>query len=202
MSKLSFNEKYSRWPKLLWICSLVFKFIKKIKKKKNKNNLNITFPFLSIIDCQTSYNFLIKYSQKIYLPAKDIKQNLNLFLNEKKILKCKGRLHNSQIKDNIKYLIYLPPKSFLTKLITLKSHITSCHSGILNTLSLVRKLGRRIFKQIIYNLCILCRKLMAKLFVLPAPPPLPINRVCPVLPFQNLGDDFCGLFLVRVDKKD
>lgn len=106
----------------------------------------------------------------------------------------------------LNFLYFYLQKSFLTQLFVLEIYITNCHAGILNTLSLVREFGwllrgGRTVKQVSYNLCIPCRKLMVKAFSLLAPPPLPRNRVCPSVPFLHTGVDYCGSFSVRLNGK-
>lgn len=91
------------------------------------------------MDCWKAYFFLIKYSQKVKIKKDETKNKL--FYNDERIIKCKERIQNSEINEKTKFSMFLPLKCIITKLLILEVHITNSHTGIINTLSLVREFG-------------------------------------------------------------
>lgn len=123
-----------------------FKFIRKLKERQSKIQVTTnasSHAALVIIDYKKAFRFLTKYAQELEPPFEAVISNLGLFLNKDNIYCCKSR-QNSKICNASKYPIYLPFKSYLTKLLVLKVYIISCHADILNTLSLICYLCSRV----------------------------------------------------------
>ena len=105
------------------------------------------------------------------------------------------------MSKEIKYPILLPKESHLTRLIVEDRHKRVKHSGVQDTLLEVRETfwipkGRRLVRTIIYK-CVICRRLTAKSFKPPGPPPLPALRLSQMPPFTNTGVDFAGPLFLR-----
>ena len=63
-----------------------------------------------------------------------MKNQLNLFLDEKGLLRYGGRLQHADIPYATKYPLILPRNHTLTTLIMQDSHIRVCHNGVKETL--------------------------------------------------------------------
>ena len=156
----------------------------------------------------------IKYEQKKYYgnvrsylkgeiskPNTSLPKQIDLFLDDEDLIRCSGRFKYATLCDEIKYPILLPKESHLTTLIVQDRHKRVKHSGVKDTLLEVREnfwipKGRRMIKSIIYK-CVVCRRLNAKPFKAPGPPPLPAIRLSEMPPFTNTGVDFAGPLLLR-----
>lgn len=123
--------------------------------------------------------------------------HLNPFVDNNGIIRCAGRLTNvTQMTYEERNPIFLPAKSYFTKLLILYYHSRMYHVGTQHTLSEIRKQfwipkGR----QVVYNVlqkCFDCRKLRNKPYRAPPMPPLPTQRVERVIPFTNSGIDILG----------
>lgn len=125
---------------------------------------------------------------------------LSPFLDDEGIIRVGGRLKNAPISYSQKHQVLLPSRHVLTKLIINNEHIKQFHAGLQLTISSIRAKywplsARSIVRSIIRN-CITCFKtrpttvkyLMGN---------LPLTRVLPARPFQNVGVDYFGPVYLR-----
>ena len=98
----------------------------------------------------------------------------------------------------------LSPKSHLSVLIIEDYHAKNHHTGVQETLSLVRRefwiqRGRQTIKKILQR-CVVCQYNARKAFEYPGPPLLLVERTTFVWPFQNTGVDFTGAIILKNKK--
>ena len=192
--------------RLYRVTALVFKYIYCLRKQfKNRAFL-----------LNAAKLYLFKYVQKNffkdeieYLNNKEGKcpsliNSLNLFLDDKDILRCKGRIAKClRINYDVCNPILLPRNSHFTTLIIMFFHKRCKHMGIGSTLSALRDGGfwipkaRAIIKQVV-NDCIICRKINARSFRYPKVTDYVSDRVNFITPFRYTGIDFTGNINVKL----
>ncbi|MCP3663039.1 MAG: DDE-type integrase/transposase/recombinase [Gammaproteobacteria bacterium] len=131
-----------------------------------------------------------------------IKQ-LGLQVDSHGLLRCHGRLKNSQLPWNARFPILLPEKHYFTTLVIRFHHLKSLHSGVQQTLASIRQnywliCGRRAIKQEISS-CVTCLKHTGGPFILPPMAPLPKARVSRARPFQFIGLDYTGPLYIKLN---
>ncbi|XP_065068786.1 uncharacterized protein LOC135694057 [Rhopilema esculentum] len=113
------------------------------------------------------------------------------------ILRCVGRLSNSDMEFESKFPIILPKNHRFTELVVLHVHALMGHEGLRITLTELRSRfwitkGREFIKKLIKP-CIICKKLEGKAYKAP----LPNFRVQESPPFSKVGVDFAGPLYVK-----
>ena len=159
-------------------------------------------------------NLLLKASQQItykqeisHLKNSDkfkktaIVRQLNLYLDDEDLLRCRGRLQYTDLPYNTKFPILMPKDNYLTTLIVQSMHKTVMHGGVCETLTHIRQTywipqGRQLVKRIISK-CVTCRKIQGPPFRSVPTPPLPKSRVLQSQDFQFTGIDYTGPLYVR-----
>ena len=129
------------------------------------------------------------------------KGQLILYLNDKFVICCRGRLNESDLPPSTKNPILLPTKHDFTELLVQFKHCEVHHGGTPATLAAVREIywivkGRGLVRKIIRR-CVICRRYDGKPFSSPVVPDLPAERVSTEPPFCNTGIDFAGPLYVR-----
>ena len=129
---------------------------------------------------------------------------LGLFLNDQRIIRCKGRVSNAPLSEQSKTPVLLPSKHRLTNLIIQDVHSKVKHSGIKNTLTTIRERfwiprGREAEKGILRK-CDTCEKVEGVPYRPPPTPDLPMERVSLEKPFAHIGLDFLGPLYIRDEK--
>ena len=125
-----------------------------------------------------------------------IQRKFGLFLDERGVLRCNGRINNAPIPQTAKKPVLLPAKHPLVRLLIQQAHEQVKHNGIRDTLTNLRERywiirGREAVKQFIRN-CVTCRKFEGAPYKpLPADD-LPSTRVSDEPPFSHVGVDFAG----------
>ena len=87
---------------------------------------------------------------------------LGLYIDEQKLLRCRGRLKNAPLQDNTKYPILIPKDTYLAELIIRATHLMLMHAGVRETLTQLRQSywilkGRQLVKRILHQ-CVTCKK--------------------------------------------
>lgn len=130
-----------------------------------------------------------------------LKGQLGLFLDEKGLWRCGGRLQNADMPYQSKYPILLPRNHPFTTLVVQDAHLRVCHNGVKETLTEVRSRywivkGRSLTRAIVHK-CTKCKKYEGPPFDSPPPPPLPEFRIKDDPAFTYVGVDFAGPLFVR-----
>ncbi|XP_052212129.1 uncharacterized protein LOC127831175 [Dreissena polymorpha] len=122
-------------------------------------------------------------------------KQLKLFIDDRGLLRCGGRIHNAPVTETVKFLL---PE---TRLVVTDAHLRILHSGPNSTLTFIRQKYlipaiRRCVQQVLKK-CVPCRRVVGKPYSAPDPPPLPAVRVEKADPFTVTGVDFSGALQVR-----
>ena len=205
-------ERYSTWKKALRVTALVIKFTKTWLNK-------LSYTPLTANDVYTAKNTLIKAIQQkhystefAYLSGNTATklppmiQQLQLFIDEHGLIRCRGRLHHAKLANNTKFPILIPKNSYLTTLIVKATHLIVMHGGVRDILTQIRQnywipKGRQLVKQTISK-CVVCRKVEGPPFRSVTTPPLPEQRLTGSQPFQITGIDYAGPLYIRNTTKE
>lgn len=141
------------------------------------------------------------YPEEVKGKVTNLSKNLKLFKDEKGILRCKGRLENTDWSYDTKYPILIPKNCKFTNDLIIKTHKDNYHVGANHTLSIIRKLywipqGKAQVMKIIRH-CSSCVKHGGGPYKLPPTPALPPERVNYSSPFTFTGIDYLGHIFVK-----
>ncbi|XP_062539042.1 uncharacterized protein LOC134207338 [Armigeres subalbatus] len=200
---ISLFERYSTFWKLVRITAIVLRFISRCRTKTPHQT-----PYLTVSELQAAKETLVKTVQyqnfpeevktlkrKGTVPSKSPLKNLQLFVDQKGILRLGGRLRLSEEKYQTKHPMVLPSKHPLTKLIAEHFHIALLHSGPRMTMATMRQEFWPLrAKDLVNSVCRKCHKCFRNR---PAPITQPIGqlpktRIAPSKPFNITGVDYCG----------
>lgn len=174
--------------------------IKEIKYRDDVKNGKITNNNMELRKLQADH-----FSQEINGEETNLKRNLRLFKDVDGILRCKGRLENTNWSFDKKYPILIPRDCEFTNNLITKIHEDNYHVGVNHTLSLVRETywipqGKRQVQKVLKK-CPSCIKQSGGPFKLPPTPALPAERVNYSAPFTYVGVDYMGPLLVKSDNR-
>ena len=203
--------KYSSYSKALRITAYVLKFISKIKRKTSHENCCIRRKICTN-HLKEAEKILVKTYQQFHFGSvfdffegtckskPSIVNQLRLFLDDG-LIKCDGRIQNSNVPECTKFPILLPSKSDLTNLIVIHNHRMSLHAGVNHLLAHLRgkwwiPRGRQVIKKVL-KICVKCLKVQGQAYSRPVDPPLPASRITKVKPFQVCGIDYTGALTVK-----
>ena len=195
-------EAFSSLERLLRVTALVLKFVKLLKAKCRGNKEEK--PELTSEDLEEAELYWIKEVQQS-LKCKEKfgswKQQLSLFEDERGVVRCQGRLGNSELTNSAKYPILLDTSHHFTTLVVWSCHNRIMHGGVKETLAELRSnfwvvRGRYFIRKLLFK-CVVCRKFEGKPYKAPPPPPLPSCRVKEAPPFTYIGLDYVGPLYVK-----
>ena len=205
---IDYND-YSSLRKLIMVTGYVFRFIANIKKKlsNEESDMNESLSLEEYEDAQVYWIKQEQYRLKQQPNYAKLQASLKLYIDDRGLIRMRGRFGNSSVLDEQKYPIILRDStSHLTILIIWNAHESVLHHGIESTLSFVRRKywickGRKSIKNVIGK-CITCRRHQGKTMKPPETPDLPNYRTNYIAhAFQSTGLDFAGPLYVS-DKKD
>ena len=118
-----------------------------------------------------------------------------------RLLKCKGRLENSDLDLEAQQPVILQRDHKLTRLIIEECHRKVHHGGVRATLGELRSRfwvtkGLQVVKKILKE-CVTCKREQGKPFRAPPTAALPNYRVKEARPFSKVGIDFAGPLFVK-----
>jgi len=204
------EKRFSSLSKLLRVTALALRFIERLRRKGSQ-----TGPVTS----QELTNARTLWEQQIERRGfpdviKDIqleKRNnlvtqLGIKLDSDNLLRCYGRLTNSDISLTSKNPILLPKLDHFTYLVINDAHKTVFHSGIGHTLAQIRQRywipqGRSAVKKVLRD-CRICRRWEGGPYQMPPMPPLPVERVTKIPPFTETGLDYLGPLYIRDNSRE
>jgi hypothetical protein len=203
---------------LLRATVFLLRFLKKIWPNPNSNFLQHIWQFISKRNTSLSSDEIqiAKYFCLYFIQHNNFEEvfkcleldkkhclikNLGLHTDPTGLLRCGGRLGNSELGSEAKFPILLPKFSHLTALIVNDTHSSLFHSGVLSTLAKIREQfwipqGRQCVKTLLSK-CLVCKKFNSGPFTLPKFPVLPEERVSKSSPFTYVGVDYCGPLSVK-----
>ena len=105
----------------------------------------------------------LKHKDKPHTKHPPIIQQLGLYLDDNNLIRCKGRLQNTQLPYNAKYTVMIPAESYLATLMVRDTHLIVLHGGLRDTLTQLRQSywipkGRQLVKKELKR-CVTCKKL-------------------------------------------
>ncbi|XP_076660104.1 uncharacterized protein LOC143363391 [Halictus rubicundus] len=158
---------------------------------------------LVIVQCEQRRFFAAEISglEKSRSPLRGPLVRLNLFLDERGILRVGGRLKHSLLDYDEKHPIILPEKSKVTALLIVYFHEKLLHGGTQLTLHNLRRRywiprGRQAVRKHIHG-CLKCWRWRTKAAEQKMSD-LPASRVTPARPFYNSGVDYAGPFHTKI----
>ncbi|XP_017796388.1 PREDICTED: uncharacterized protein LOC108577709 [Habropoda laboriosa] len=204
-------EKYSSIDYLNRIIAYILRFYNNVKhdSKKGTDSLSLSeiqnahFQIIKLVQLETFPSEIndLKTGRNVNRKSKLI--NLNPFIDENGIIRVGSRLKHAVLRYDQKYPIVLPHKHHVTELIIRQVHLRQFHSGTQATLYTVRQkywpiAGKSIVKQVLHK-CISCCKYNPKTpqYIMGN---LPKNRIIQTRPFEAVGIDYCGPFLIKEKK--
>lgn len=131
--------------------------------------------------------------------------HLNPYIDEKGVLRSRGRIDAAKVSYDVKRPIILPKNNDITNLIVKFYHAKYVHQNFETVINEIRQKYvipqlRAVLKNVIKN-CQICKNRKAK----PAPPlmgPLPQARLMYTQPFTYMGIDFFGPMLITVGRSN
>ena len=120
------------------------------------------------------------------------------------ILRCTGRLVNSDLEFDGRRPVILPRDHALSTMIIEECHKKVLHSGVRATLAELRSRywipkGRQCVKKVLRK-CVICKKQEGKAYSAPQTAALPDFRVREAPAFSKVGVDFVGPLYVKVTR--
>lgn len=213
LSLNSLLDRISSLPKLLRIVGYALRFIHNAKQKEQR----ITTKVLQPEELEKALKVCVKSAQRqffseeintLMLPNGALKgssrlKTLNPLIDSEGLLRVGGRLENSNLTENEKHPMLLPPHHKLTHLIIIEEH-KAMHAAPLALLANIRLKfwplqGRRLTTRVV-NRCVECIRAKPK-FSTPLMGPLPAERVVAAPAFTSVGIDFTGPIRLKSSTK-
>ena len=194
-------QKYSKINKLYRVTAYVKRFISNIKaKKRGVQSLKGELSAEEIVGAERVWILAMQDDLKQQDTYVSLSKELQI-VNYNGILRCKGRLSNSDLGFEGRQPILLPRKHRLTTLIIEDCHRKTYHSGLRATLAELRSRywvprGRQTVKKVIRD-CLVCKRVQGKSFAAQPVADLPEFRVKQDEPFSKVGIDFAGPLFVK-----
>ena len=213
-------NRFGNFNKLLRVTAHVMKFINKLKQsrelRKQGRERSRNKELNSLLASEIEQRELMwitciqKASFKTELEFQGRKTNrsmpqyvsqFGLYLDNNRVLRCKGRLDKSGMEFGTRHPVLHPPKHPFVELIIRDVHERVKHNGIRDTLTTIRERfwiirGRESVKRLIKG-CVICRKAEGQPYTCGSVPDLPALRVSNDPPFTNVGLDFAGPLYIR-----
>uniref|UniRef100_A0A8L8K227 Integrase_H2C2 domain-containing protein n=1 Tax=Heligmosomoides polygyrus TaxID=6339 RepID=A0A8L8K227_HELPZ len=194
----------------------VFSYIAKVVERVNpdlKESLCDRIPelrthcedeFPSLAERQSALRLFLRNHQRLYVEGKFQPQRdrLTPVKDSEGIIRCKGRLQNSDLPENSKHCapILLGAQSAPATLVIRDAH-THLHLGTTHTIAQVRTnywIPQRQVQKVVRK-CIPCQRWNNLLYRYPALSDLPSRRVTRSRPFQHVGIDYIGPISIKSD---
>ena len=124
---------------------------------------------------------------------------IGLFRDEDGIVRCRGRIGNSDLQYQSKFPAFLPRNHHLTTIIMRQCHQNVFHNGLKSTLhELHAKFWITKARHHVLRNCTICRRYEAKPYVYTPPcAELPEFRMRGNVAFMNIGTDLAGPLFTR-----
>ena len=195
-------EKYSSLDRLLKVTAWIKRFLSCLKNKVEGREMQSSERLTreELLDAEKCWIKAVQCELRQQDTFKQLERQLQLY-NDEGVLKCKGRLAESDLPEETRNPAVLPRENRLAELIIRKSHERVHHSGTRSTLAEVRTRywipkGRQKVKAVIGK-CTLCKRLESMPYKAPTPADLPSFRVKEAAVFSKTGVDFAGPLIVR-----
>ena len=203
--------RYSDIDRLLRVTAYVLRFVKRLRGAVDQSNCKSTLSASEMTQAETIWIRLIQhlsFDHEYYYALKPsgsrplLYDQFGLFVDEERVLRCRGRIGNSQVTLSAKQPALLPSNHHFVKLLVRKAHETMKHSGVNQTLTFIRERfwilkGRQTTRKVIKS-CVICRRLEGHSYGTVPSPDLPAERVSEDPPFSHVGVDFARPLYIKV----
>ncbi|XP_043263915.1 uncharacterized protein LOC122404086 [Colletes gigas] len=204
-------NKYSCIDRLNRILAYILRFCNNAKRNNKKSTgpllvaeiRNAHFRVIRLVQLEAFPSEIENLKKGKSISKKSKLVSLNPFIDENGIIRVGSRLEHALLRYEQKYPIILPHRHHITELIIRQVHMRQFHSGMQATLQTIRLKywpisGKSIVKQVLHK-CIRCCKYNPKTpqYLMGN---LPKNRVTYTRPFEAVGIDYCGPFLIKEKK--
>lgn len=204
-------DRYDSYRMSWHVMAWVLRFVNSLHDKMNKvdstrpayltvSELRIAEKRMIALAQKENYNQIYQYLDKgVGTPSNLVKQ-LDLYM-EGELIRCRGRIQLSKVKDDLKYPILLPSEHRIVALLISHCHVVCSHSGVGYVVSYIRQKWwipriRQIVKKVLRG-CLTCKRLQGKPYQAVQSPPLPEFRVQELNPFQVTGVDYTGSLPIK-----
>ena len=146
-------KEYSSLDYLSRVTAIVVKFDKLLKSRVKRDYLPITKKVITS-DIEIAQILWVKELQSEMKGNEKFRswnRVLNLIADENGILRCKGRLSNSDLQYSARFPILLDAAHYLTTLITWSCHRRVMHKRVKETLKFWLVQGRNFVQNLIFN---------------------------------------------------
>ena len=196
-------NKFSSFNKLIKCTSNLYKFLSKIK---GCNPRKKAWEYWIKTAQEEFFNEELKFLQNTNQNDKvapTLVSNLNLFLDDKGLIRSRGRISKCTYYNyDVHNPVLLPKASRFTQLFIIDCHMKLQHLGIGTTLNYIREQGlwipkgRMAVKNALSS-CLVCKRYNALAFKYPKFTNMPKHHMNLVKPFQHVGVDYTGHFWVK-----
>ena len=202
------SRKFSSVTRLLRITVLALRFIRILQRRTYRKG------HITNDEIQESEQLWIRHIQRNHFKnvfeamstnkKSNLQRQLNLYLDQFGLLRCKGRLENACLTENARCPILLPKMDWYTKLDIEKTHKEILHSGVSQTLSRIRLRfwiphGHAVVKTVLKS-CTVCRRFEGGSYKTPPLCSFPKARVTESTPFSFVGLDYMGSLYVKINE--
>ena len=130
-------ERYSCYWKLLRVTAWVRRFVSNLKRMVNGEQIRVSY--LLVQELEDAERLWISSVQREFDgKTKQLNNTLGLYLDEKGIILCKGRLGNADLSILQKHPILIPGGSYLARLLVMDAHRHTAHGGKKDTIVQLR----------------------------------------------------------------
>lgn len=199
-------RRYSSLTKLLRVTALAERFVNNLKTKSNRSGPLDESEIDNAERLWTKYLQRDQYSDVIesikWAKPNNLKTQLGIQMDTNGLLRCHGRLENAEICEGARQPVLLSKYSRYTELMIEMHHKKAFHTGVAQTLSLIRQKywipqGRSTVRKVL-RACKICQKHEGGSYKMPLMPPLPTERVSTAAPFTNTGIDYFGPLYIKI----
>ena len=202
-------KRFSTLNKLLRVTAFVIRFVNKTLRRCEILCSTFTGSELKEARIQwiKSIQF-IQFEQEIKCLNHNKQHNhlsrirqFGLYIGDDKLLRCQGRLGNSNLELCSKEPIILFSNHCFVELLILEVHLQTKHSSIRETITALREdywilRVQAAVKKVIHR-CVTCRRFEGLPYLAGNPPDLPSIRVSEDPPFSCTGIDFAGPLYIQ-----
>ena len=196
-------EKFSRLRRLLRVTAYVLRFVGILKSKIGRRQM-VECSELSSAEIAEAESRWLLTAQHELITDKAFpmwKRQFGLYLDDKQLWRCGGRLENADLPMTTRHPVLLPKHHPLTVLVIKEAHERIMYNGVKETLAEVRSRywivqGRQVVRQLLSR-CVIFRRYEGLPQRAPQPPPLPQFRMKDDPTFTYVGIDFAGPLYVK-----
>ena len=136
--------RYGSWKKLLRVTAYTLRFIQRanvnrsmeLKAEEIRSTEEL---WIKSIQCQSFPEEVRHMIMSGKTPAPLLVRQFNLYLDEKCLVRCRGRIQNSMLNQEVKTPMLLPSRHHVVELIIRDAHERMLHGGVNTTLTTIRE---------------------------------------------------------------